>query len=216
MQRKERIIKEANRLFSSRGFLATSINDIMDAAGTSKGGVYNHFSNKEELCLAVLAESRRIWRQVNLSGVKEIESPVGRIKRILENYRDRYLPDSAMVPGGCIFVQASVESAVLAEQWPRLADEIADGFGRFKNMVTRYLDQARASGEIRHDVDTAEAADMIFSSMLGASVTYGMSRSRTELNRNIESIIHYLDSNIDGLRKKSINAPGEGVQIEDL
>lgn len=165
----------------------------MEASGASKGGLYNHFRNKEELFSAVLSESRVIWREVNLAGIDTIESPTGKIVRILENYRDRYLVGSGKVPGGCIFVRVSVESSDLGNQWPHLAREVNEGFNRFKTMIRRLLDQAKAAGEIRDDVSTDEVTDMVFSSMMGASVLYGMDRSAENLDRNITSVIDYVN-----------------------
>ena len=46
---KEKIIHESLKLFSLKGFTSTSIQDILAAANTSKGGFYNHFSSKEDL-----------------------------------------------------------------------------------------------------------------------------------------------------------------------
>ena len=46
---KDRIIHEALRQFSSKGFMSTSISDILESVGTSKGGLYNHFKSKEDL-----------------------------------------------------------------------------------------------------------------------------------------------------------------------
>ena len=194
MKLKEKIIRESKNLFSAKGFLNTSISDVMEASGTSKGGLYNHFRNKGELFSAVLEESRKSWREINLAGVDGIDSPIGKIIRILENYRDMYFADSRDVPGGCIFVRVSLESSDLADQCPGIAQEISEGFDRFKAMLRRYLEAARSTGEIRADVDAGEVADMVFSAMMGASVMYGMDRSRRNLNRNITSIIQYVDS----------------------
>ena len=69
MPLKNNIIHEAQKLFSLNGFLSTGINDIIDAAGTSKGGFYNHFSSKEDLFFAVLAESQSIWREKVLDSI---------------------------------------------------------------------------------------------------------------------------------------------------
>ena len=49
MNLKEKIIHESLKLFSLKGFLGTSIHDILEAADTSKGGFYNHFASKEDL-----------------------------------------------------------------------------------------------------------------------------------------------------------------------
>ncbi len=203
MNLKDKIIRESKNLFSAKGFLNTSISDVMEASGASKGGLYNHFRNKGELFSAVLEDSRKSWREINLAGVDAIDSPMGKIIQILENYRDRYLADSRDVPGGCIFVRVSLESSDIAEQWPGIASEIGEGFDRFKAMLRRYLDHAKSIGEVKAAVDTAEVADMVFSAMMGASVMYGMDRSRQNLNRNITSIIQYVDSNRSQIKKEA-------------
>jgi AcrR family transcriptional regulator len=194
MTLKEKIIQESSRLFSSKGFSGTSINEILEAAGASKGGLYNHFKTKEELFSAVLSESRKIWREKNLAGLDEIESPIKKIKKLLENYRDRYLIDSGNLPGGCIFVRVSVESAEIGDQWPHLAKEINEGFDRLKFMIKGFLDQAKNGGQLRNETNTEDTADMIFSGMLGASVRYGMDKSIVNLNRTINSLIEYIGS----------------------
>lgn len=45
------IVEAGLRLFSSKGFDATSIREIVDAAGLTKGAFYHHFVNKEDLLL---------------------------------------------------------------------------------------------------------------------------------------------------------------------
>ena len=96
---KRRIVFESMKLFSSRGFLSTSIHDIMGNAKTSKGGLYNHFRSKDDLFTEVLSEARKIWREKNLAGLDRIGKPVAKIRKILENYRDRYLKDKKTFPG---------------------------------------------------------------------------------------------------------------------
>ena len=51
--RKQHVIKMAHQLFIDRGFQATSIQDILDYSGISKGTFYNYFSSKNELLIAL-------------------------------------------------------------------------------------------------------------------------------------------------------------------
>ena len=187
---KEKIVHESLRQFSTKGFLNTSITDILEAVGTSKGGLYNHFKNKEALFFAALSEARKIWRQRNLEGLKELERPVEKIKKLLENYRDRYLADSENFPGGCIFVTLAVE---LNDQRPLLAREMNQGFLRFKGMLKRLLDQEKTEGNLKNGIETRQVAEMIFSGILGTSVMYISDKSRITLDRNIRALIEYLD-----------------------
>lgn len=190
MDLKEKIVAESLKLFSLKGFLSTSINDILEAANTSKGGLYNHFESKESLFFAVLNEANRIWREETLADLDQMSKPVEKIKKLLENYRDRYLKDRSNFPGGCIFVTLSVE---LDDQRPVLSRELNKGFAGLKAMLNRLLDQGKESGEVRKGVDTAAVTEMIFAAMLGASVIYGMEKSDACLDQAIGSLIEYLD-----------------------
>ena len=189
MNLKHTIIHESLKLFSLKGFLSTSIDDIMKAANTSKGGLYNHFSSKEDLFYAVLSEARKIWREKTLYKLDQADKPIEKLIRLLKNYRDRYLKDADDFPGGCIFVTLSVE---LDDQRPHLARELNEGYVRLKAMIRRLLDQAQEVGELSDAIDTQALTEMIFSGMLGASVIYGMDKSSATLNRTINSLIEHL------------------------
>ena len=186
----ERIIHESLRLFSLKGFLSTSVSDIMEAANTSKGGFYNHFASKEDLFFQVLDEARKIWRERVLFGLDEIESPIGKIQRLLANYRDRYLRDGENFPGGCIFVTLSVE---LDDQHPHLCEEVNKGFVGLKGMLNRLLEEGQQVGELGDSVDTNATTEMLFAGMIGSSVIYGVEKSSDSLERSIDSLIDYLE-----------------------
>ena len=51
--RKQHVISKAHQLFIDKGFQATSIQDILDYSGISKGTFYNYFSSKNELLIAI-------------------------------------------------------------------------------------------------------------------------------------------------------------------
>ena len=54
-QTRERLIEAAARVFADKGFATTSLDEVADAAGLTKGAVYSNFENKEDLVRAVLA-----------------------------------------------------------------------------------------------------------------------------------------------------------------
>lgn len=189
MNLKEKIVHESLKLFSLKGFLSTSIHDILEASNTSKGGFYNHFTSKEDLFFHVLDEARRIWREKNLSGLDEIEKPVEKITKLLENFRDKYLKDIENFPGGCIFITFSVE---LNDQRPHLSKEINKGFIGLKAMLKKLLDEGKELGELNNDVNTGAITEMLFAGMLGASVIYRVDKSTKSVDRSINSLIDYL------------------------
>jgi TetR/AcrR family transcriptional repressor of nem operon len=189
MELRQRIILESLRLFSLKGFLSTSIQDILSAAGTSKGGFYNHFKSKEELFFAVLAAARQIWRDKHLTGLDQIDRPVAKVRKLLQNHRDFYLKDTECLPGGCIFVTLMVE---LDDQLPQLAQEVNQGFRKLKDMINRLLEEGKASGELKPEADADAVTEMIFSGILGATIAYSMDKSPTNADRTINAMLDYL------------------------
>jgi len=192
MTLRENIIRESMKLFSKKGFLSASINDILDVCETSKGGFYNHFSSKEDLFLAVLAEAQGIWREKVLYGVRDVGDPMDKVKLILTNYKDRYLKDAETFPGGCIFITFSVE---LDDQIPHLSGEVNKGFIGFKSLLKRVLDECQNAGELNPMANTETLAEMLFSGMVGSSVLYGVDKSTERLDKSINSLIEYLEQN---------------------
>jgi AcrR family transcriptional regulator len=61
-ERKQHVIKMAHQLFIDKGFQLTSIQDILDYSGISKGTFYNYFSSKNELLVAIF---KTIFTQID-------------------------------------------------------------------------------------------------------------------------------------------------------
>ena len=51
---RERLLQEARRLFREKGYAATSLEQIAEAADVTKGAIYGHFSSKEDLLLSAI------------------------------------------------------------------------------------------------------------------------------------------------------------------
>jgi AcrR family transcriptional regulator len=189
MTLKNKIINETCKLFSLKGYMSTSIQDILAASGASKGGLYNHFKSKEDLFQAVLNRAVGIWRERNLEGLDSIDSPIETLIRLIENYRDNYLSDTESFPGGCFFINLSVE---LDDQVPNLARELEKGFTGLRKMILRLLREAKQCGELKENIYVNDAAELVFSSLMGTAVTYGIRKSHGNLNRSITAITGYI------------------------
>jgi AcrR family transcriptional regulator len=81
-QTRQRLLEAARAVFARRGFAASSLDEVADEAGLTKGAVYSNFANKEDLVLAVLEDSfnRRmdeVISQVDLDGTLEEQAHLG-------------------------------------------------------------------------------------------------------------------------------------------
>jgi len=190
MSLKGKFIQESLKLFSLKGFESTSIHDILSAVNASRGGFYCHFASKEDLFHEVLKEARNIWRERNLAGLDQVTESGRKLKKLLENYCNRYLLDADNFPGGCIFVKFAVE---LGDLRPHLAQEVHKGFIGLKKMIKRLLAEGQAAGEFARNIDLDVATEILFNGMLGASISYNTNKSVKHLKRSINALIDYLE-----------------------
>jgi len=73
IETKKKIVEAAGEIFSSKGYAAANMREIAQAAGTSVGGVYLYFKNKEELYKSLISEKRN-----SLGGMIETSSAQAR------------------------------------------------------------------------------------------------------------------------------------------
>jgi AcrR family transcriptional regulator len=82
---RELIVETALRVFAENGFETTTVEQVTNEAGISKGLVYNYFSSKEELLKEILHKGVNIFQEI-LMIEKEITDPAEKLKIILDNF----------------------------------------------------------------------------------------------------------------------------------
>lgn len=73
--RRQRVLDEATRLFSERGYAAVSTGDVARAAGVAEGSVFHYFGSKQELLRAVGERYGVEFAAAMFSGVEPVASP---------------------------------------------------------------------------------------------------------------------------------------------
>jgi len=184
------IVNETMKLVSLKGFHDTSINDILNATHLSKGAFYNYFKSKEDIFEAVIRQAQKVWRFQMLHNVNNQPHEIDKVKKIIMNFKNRYLKDDVNFPGGCLFVTLAVE---LNDDFPHYS-ELAKAFKQASNLTANLLERAKEKGEIRSDVSTEEIASMIFASIVGTSVINSANKSNALLNTHINAMIKYLEN----------------------
>ncbi|HUR78582.1 MAG TPA: TetR/AcrR family transcriptional regulator [Acidimicrobiales bacterium] len=73
---RQELLRAANRLFLRNGYVATSLANIAEEAGLTKGAVYSNFESKEDLFLALLQEPEPEWTGPHdVAGVTGTDTP---------------------------------------------------------------------------------------------------------------------------------------------
>ena len=104
---RNRIVDEAARQASVRGLAAVSLNDVAEAVGLSKSGVFKHFDAKEGLYHAVLEATVQRYLDVIWAPAVKLAQGPERLTLIFDRWLDWVEMEAG--PGGCLIMQASVE-----------------------------------------------------------------------------------------------------------
>lgn len=81
---RERLLQAALNLFTSRGYAATTVREIVEAAGVSKPVLYYYFNSKEGIYLELIAEPFRRHEELIAGAAKGSGSPTGQIFTLCE------------------------------------------------------------------------------------------------------------------------------------
>lgn len=100
-----RIIEAAARLFASKGFHLTSIDEIAQEARVAKGSVYYHFPGKDHLLVSVIQEGVRLIQETVEERLQGVDDPLERLLIVLDTTFDvimeyREIAKFALL-GGC-------------------------------------------------------------------------------------------------------------------
>lgn len=159
------ILASAAPIFNRRGFSGTSISDILSATDLEKGGLYNHFTSKEELAIATFDYA---FRQVDAYFTKALagtESGLPRLRTYIDAF-ERYI-ERPVVVGGCPIANATLEAD---DALPFLRERVATALEKMRGHVRRNIERGREKHHFRDDVDPEPAADFIISALEGAIV----------------------------------------------
>ena len=169
-----RIIEHGLQLFSERGYDATTVKMIAEAAGISQGLIYAHFPSKEALLVEIFEQSMRDVQES--FALAEAEGPPeGRVERLLRG-------SFAVLRRNERFWRLSygvrMQPAVLAH----LGDRIHDWTDAVRQTLRRYLAE---SGARDPDVD----AEILFALIDGVSQHYVLEPDRYPLEAVVERIV---------------------------
>ena len=188
IQTRRNIIEKSLQLFSVKGYYNTSVSDILNATGLTKGGLYGHFASKEDVWYAVYDEAVCIWKGIVFNGIRNNTNPLKRIEKFIENDLHAYLGGDVF-DGGCFFLNMLVE---LSGQSASMSKQILRGFVKLSGLLRTWLQEAHKNGLLRTDLDHQEIANFIIISLNGAAALYISSRDRSILDQTIRQLRFYI------------------------
>ncbi|HIW29645.1 MAG TPA: TetR/AcrR family transcriptional regulator [Candidatus Luteococcus avicola] len=73
------------QVFGRRGVLGSSVEEICEAAGFTRGAFYSNFASRDELCIAVLHAQCEFYLAAARKAVEELDQPSGTVDGLIDN-----------------------------------------------------------------------------------------------------------------------------------
>jgi AcrR family transcriptional regulator len=145
---RHRILTAAINIFSQKGYHNTRVDEIVEAADTSKGGVYFHFPSKQDIFLGLVDEFAGLLEIRILESIEQQKGNLERVDAALKACIDTFYEYRKLSK---IFLVQAVGLGIVFEEKQRLIRD------RFMEIIKRNLDNAVSNGEIQ-PVNTQIAA----------------------------------------------------------
>ena len=193
MDGKQKILQQAEKLFTEHGYQAVSIRQIAQACNFTNAALYYHFTNKEELFSAVMAHHAERLKQQMEQAAQQAQNPRARLLAMLQAYSS--LAGSKRSP----FFLLRRDSRALGEektrqQFTRILHVILDP-------IENVLQQAIQQGELRALPDGHSPAALLFG-MLHGMTQYRKAHQHEIRSQDIQTVVDIFWNGMRGARSK--------------
>lgn len=174
---REKLVAAGLQLLHARGYNASAVQDITDAAGVPKGSFYNYFASKDAFALEVL---ERYWQGLRLL-LKPLRDPASSPARSL---RAHFAAMAAALSRwnfrkGCMIGNFGAE---LSDQSEEVRARLAAIAAEWTRTIEAAVRAAAEAGELEAELDPATAASFLVSSWEGAVLRSKIDKSSTALD----------------------------------
>ena len=188
---KEKLLEAAQQLMLAKGFPATTVDEICETAGFTKGSFFHYFESKEHLGKEVLdrfylSEVRQMLQE---GPFRKKSDPLQRIY----GYVDRFieLSQNLETPSGCLLGHFAQE---LSDTHPEIRALCAQCFAEWAAILKHDLDEAKTKYAPKASVDTQSLAEYLIAVLQGSQILARAKQDKGVYKQNLQHFKRYLKS----------------------
>lgn len=161
---RERIIQHALRLFSERGVMATTVEDITNAADVGKGTFFNYFPSKEDILTYLCQSQMGKIKEFVSKAIHSTES----MDQVLYRLASIITEEFAQCPALARSILVPFFSSDSARQ------QMAGDLKKDRKMLVGLMTARQKSGEIRDDLAPTELALQFQRALFGTTILWSL------------------------------------------
>ena len=186
---RERILARSAQLFNRQGYFGASLADIMRETGLEKGGIYNHFSSKEQLALEAFDYAYGLVQQRVRAALAGKHNAIERLLAIVSVFQSE--AEDPPVAGGCPILNTAIEADDANEV---LRDRARSAMDDWRATIHRIVNKGIERQEIRPGTDADEVATILITTLEGAIMLSNLYKDPIYMKRAANHIVHYIET----------------------
>ncbi|EOR95488.1 Transcriptional regulator, TetR family [Arcticibacter svalbardensis MN12-7] len=187
------IIERTASIFNTKGYAGTSLSDLTQATGLTKGSIYGNFENKEQVALAVFDYN---YARIHYT-THELINQAGSFREKLLIYSSVYhdFMERSSPTGGCPILNTAIE----ADDTNRLLkNRAAEAILKWKENIVKLIQEGIFAGEFKPVMDSSQIAFSIIALIEGGV----MIAKVTDSQKNLDDILKTVEMLINQLTVK--------------
>jgi len=186
---KERLLDSAQRLMLAKGFSATTVDDICEAAKLTKGSFFHYFESKDQLGKELLGRFCASSQRTHQASCGQESDPLKRVYRYVDCVIG--LAKDPAFSQGCLLGTFAQE---LSDTHPEIRSMCAKAFTQWAQRMKEDLDQAKTAYAPRAAFDTGSLAEHFISILEGSIILGKAKQSPQVVERSLQHFKGYLKS----------------------
>ncbi len=188
---RQHIIEKASILFNKLGYEGTSLNDITEAVGMTKGAIYGNFKNKDEIALECLNYNMRLITEPIIREIKEQYAAIDKLKTYAGAYKKHF--DVIVKMGGCPLLNAATDSD---DGNPLLRKRVLDFIKMWHDTVVHITKRGIRRNEIKRETDPESFASLFITLIEGGIMLAKTTGDKRHIDKAINHILEHIDSRL--------------------
>lgn len=177
------IIEKTAPLFNQKGYAGTSLTDMTDATGLTKGSIYGNFEDKDEVALAAFD-----YNMEQLIGqVRELQtserSAEGKLNAFITVYRNGL--QSPVLSAGCPLINIGAEAD---DTHPALKERVKGALSRWHKSIAAIIQQGKVQGEFKDNVQAGEFASLMIAMIEGGFTLSKISGDKSYIEQSFDQL----------------------------
>jgi TetR/AcrR family transcriptional repressor of nem operon len=177
----KKIIKAAAFLFNRRGYAGTSIHDIMEATGLSRGCIYGQFKNKQEIAMSAFQYNIKNMFGFSALKVKRAGTSIKKLYCMLDFHLDNY--GKGPYKYGCPILNTSIE---VDDTNREILEIVHKAVNSWRLFIIKIIKAGIKKGEIKDSINPDEFAVKYISLVEGGIFLSKIYKNADPLKKNID------------------------------